>query len=335
MTERLSGGDNAATDVSERLRSSQGVIVAALTPFVEESTAIDYRRFQAQLSALRPYRPLAVTVAAVESQEFQVLSRQDRARLATSARDVLGWDIPLVTGVSSPSLHESIAMAKEAEQLGAAAVLAVAAPKPWAAEPLPDEAYRWFSTLADQSPLPVILYNNPRLGVDLSVETMRRICKHDNVLGIKETSRDESKLLALIADVQGHAQVFTNMELLFSTVLLGGAGAMLPTPGVPVASRVVTEILAGRTGEASKWAAFFADFPRRWMRRGLLPVMKSAGRLMGCDMGEPLWPYEGLEPVEVDQLRSLLDSWGLLGVLQETSADPNGHSLRVPERKLN
>lgn len=195
----------------ERLRSGQGVIVAALTPFEKGSTAVHYEQLQVQLSHIRRYDPLAVTVAAVESQEFQVLSARDRGAIATCARDALGDEVPLVYGVSSPSLLDAITMAKDAEQFGATAVLGVAAPKPWAAEPLPEEAYRWFSTLADQSPLPMILYNNPRLGVDLGIETMSRICREHNVIGIKETSRDGAKLLALVAEIQGDAQVFTNM----------------------------------------------------------------------------------------------------------------------------
>lgn len=299
----------------EQLRHGKGVIVAALTPFMDETTSVDYDKFEAQLTAVMVHAPLAISVGSVESQEFQVLEAAERLRLIAVACGVAGSQTPVVAGVSSPSLGESITMAKEAEQVGAAAVLAIASQKPWGAAPLPEEAYGWFSRLADQSPLPVFLYNNPRLGVDLTVEVLKKICEHQNIVGIKETSRDGSKLLGLIAHVHPFARVFTNMELLFSTLLLGGAGAMLPPPGLPVANRIMTAISAGDVAAAAEWSKAFADFPGRWMRRGLLPVMKSAARLMGCDVGDPLWPHEALDAQELHQLQDFLDSWGLLDAL--------------------
>lgn len=302
--------------MDEQLRNGRGVIVAALTPFTGETTSVDYGKFSSQLEAIMPHAPQGVSVGAVESQEFQVLQPESRLRLVATACEILGSHVPVVAGVSSPSLSESIAMAKQAQQLGAAAVLGVASQKPWGAPPLADEAYGWFSRLADRSPLPLFVYNNPRLGVDLDVEVLTKICAHDNVVGVKETSRDGSKLLALIAHVEPFARVFTNMELLFSTLLLGGSGAMLPTPGLPVASRIMTALAGGDLDAGAEWSKAFGDFPRKWMRRGLLPIMKAASRLMGCDVGDPLWPHEALDAEETERLEEFLDSWGLLGALR-------------------
>ena len=290
----------------------RGLVVAALTPFVRDSARVDKSRFGAQLRALGTAAPVAVTVGAVESQEFQALGKSARLGLVDVARDALPADVPVVAGVSSASLRESIALSAEIAKRGAAVAVAVASPKPWGAAPTPDEAHRWFSTLADESPIPILLYNNPRLGVDLSVETMARICSHPNVAALKETSRDEAKLLGLVSRIQGTAHVYTNMELLFSTLALGGSGAMLPTPGLPIASRLLAHLDAGEVEEAARLALFFAEFPGRWTALGFLPAVKAAAGLMGCPLGDPLWPWSGLDDVALSEMREFLAKWELL-----------------------
>ncbi|SOD62132.1 4-hydroxy-tetrahydrodipicolinate synthase [Streptomyces zhaozhouensis] len=298
----------------------RGSVVAALTPFVRDGTRVDRGRFAAQIEALGRARPVAVTVGAVESQEFQVLGRAARLGLVDAAVAGLPAGTPVVAGVSSPSLRESIALAREGAARGAAVAAAVASPKPWGAAPTPDEAHRWFALLADASPLPILLYNNPRLGVDLSVETIARICAHPNVVALKETSRDEGKLLGLVTRVQGDAHVYTNMELLFSTLLLGGSGAMLPTPGLPVAARLTAHVEAGEIDEAARLARFFADFPSRWTGLGFLPAVKAAAGLMGCDLGPPVYPWSALDAASVSDLREFLATWELLDHFTEESA---------------
>ncbi|NMO93139.1 dihydrodipicolinate synthase family protein [Actinomycetospora sp. TBRC 11914] len=288
-----------------------GLVVAALTTFRGDSVRVDQARLADQVTAVAGYAPSAISVGAVESQEFQVLARRTRlAMLDTVVAAAPG--VPVVAGVSSPSLAESIALTREAARRGASLALAVASPKPWGAAPTPDEAHRWFSLLADASPIPLMLYNNPRLGVDLSVDTMARICSHPQVAGIKETSRDEAKLLGLIARVAEHAAVFTNMEMLLATLVLGGAGAMLPTPGVPIAARIVAAVRDGDHRRAAADALFFADFPSRWNGLGFLPAVKAAAALMGCDLGGPLWPWSGLDETARADLAAHLAKWDLL-----------------------
>lgn len=307
---------------------SRGLIAAALTPFITDTVQVDRSRFVDQLRAIGRYDRgvvTAVSVAAVESQEFQVLDRGDRLGLVELAASTVPEGLPVLAGVSSASLRESIALTEEIARRGATAALAVATPKPWGAAPTSDEAYRWFGSLADASPIPVLLYNNPRLGVDLSVDTMARICAHPNVVALKETSRDERKLLGLVNRVQGStsttAAVFTNMELLFSTLALGGAGAMLPTSGLPVAARLVRHVDAGEYDRAAELALFFAEFPGRWMNLGFLPAVKAAAGLMGCEVGEPVWPWSGLDEAASAELRTFLAKWELLDHFTTTEED--------------
>ncbi|MBK1787483.1 dihydrodipicolinate synthase family protein [Prauserella cavernicola] len=303
----------------------RGVIVAALTPFVRQSTRVDHRRFSEQVAAIAVHAPAAIGVAGVESQEFQVLGRGARLKLVELAVEEAAG-VPVIAGVSHASLRESIALATEAGQRGATAVLAVANGKPWGSAPTHDEAVEWFHTLAEGSPLPVVLYNNPRLGVDLAVRTIAEIGRHPNVVAMKETSRDGGKLLGLLTHAAPELAVFTNMELLAPTLLLGGHGAMLPPSGLPVANRVLRAARGGKRTELARLSGFFADFPGRWSALGFLPAVKAASVLMGLPVGDPLWPHHAIEGTALAELREYLNAWGLLDVFSTQPIDSRSAS---------
>lgn len=279
----------------------QGLIAALLTPFADDGS-IDLPAFDAQLAFVEPHRPLAVSVAAVEVQDYHVLTDDQRVDLV--ARAAAGTDIPVVAGVTAYALDRSVALAQRMADAGAAAVLAVAQRKPWGAPPTADEAVRWFTQLADASGLPLVLYTNPATGVDLDVDVMTRITAHPNVCAVKETSRHVGKVQRLCRDIDkaGHAGVFTNMESLHATLSAGGRGAMLPPPGLAPATAVVTAVVDGDQAAAADHQAVFTDFPSRWLRLGLGPVMKAAMREIGCPVGNPVRPYDALND---DERRSL------------------------------
>lgn len=91
---------------------------------------------------------------------------------------------------------------------------------------------------------------------------------------------------------------------------------MMPTPGLPVGRHIIAGLSRGELIGAVGWSKVFEDFPWRRVRRGLPPVMNSASRLMGCDVGEPLWPHAPLDAVELGQLRGFLNSFDLIDGLK-------------------
>lgn len=294
------------------LFEGNGNIAAALTPF-DGSGAVDRAAFDRQLDMIAIHAPLAVSVVGVEVQDYHVLDAETRVDLTHTTAQRM--DVPVVAGVSSPSLATAIELSERMADAGATAVIAVAAQKPWGAPPTPSKAVRWFHGLADRSPLDVVLYNNPRAGVDLDVDTMRHICEHDTVVALKETSRNVGKTLMLCRNIDraGHAAVFTNMESLHATLAAGGRGAMLPPPGLRVANEIVRAHDAGDLQRARELQDVFAEFPGRWMRLGLGPVMKAAMREIGCPVGDPLPPYEALTDDECRDIAAFLAGTGVVG----------------------
>lgn len=289
-----------------------GVIVAALTPW-DDRGRLDRASFDAEIDWLAAQHPLAIGVAGVEVQEYHLLDEAQRVALVQRAVERAG-QVPVIAGVSAPLAAHSAGLATRMADVGASAVLALSAPKPWAAPPNQGEFVRWFSTLADASPLPVVVYSNPRTGSEPSVAALAELATHEQISAVKETSRDMTKTLNLCAQLAepGLAGVYTNMESLLATLQFGGHGAMVPAPGLPAAQRIVEAWKRGDLPEALRWQRFFATFPSAWMRLGLGPAVKAAMGVLGVGVGVPAHTFDGLTGDEITEMSELFDRWGML-----------------------
>ena len=292
--------------------NQQGIIVAALTPW-DVDGELDLAAFDAEIDWLAAQTPLAIGVAGVEVQEYHLLDTGQRIDLVRRAVDRVG-DVPVIAGVSTPLASRSAHLAAQMADAGATAALALSAPKPWAAASTSDEFIRWFTHLADESPLPIVVYSNPRTGTEPSVEALAEVAAHDKVAALKETSRNMTKVLNLCLQLgeTGLAGVYTNMESLLATIHLGGHGAMVPAPALPAAQRILTAHAAGDADEARRWQSFFATFPSHWMRLGLGPAVKAGMSVLGVDVGTPGHTFDALTPAETTEMAALFDRWGLV-----------------------
>jgi 4-hydroxy-tetrahydrodipicolinate synthase len=289
-----------------------GVIAAAVTPWADDGS-VDLNRFDDQIRWIAEQRPLAISVASVEVQEYHLLDSEQRIALVERAVAAAGG-IPVIGGVTTPTPRTSVVLSERMAGIGASAVLALAGPKPWAAPQTGDEMVTWFGSLADRSPVPVLCYSNPRTGSEPSVSALADICQHENIGAIKETSRDMVKVLGLCKQIgiAGSAGVYINMETLMATVLLGGQGAMVPAPGLPASLRILDALRDGDLDLARHWQLFFTDFPSRWMRLGLGPAVKAALAAIGVNVGGSPEPYASLTTEEQDEIRALFQQWELV-----------------------
>ena len=133
--------------------------------------------------------------------------------------------VPFVPGTSSAKLDETLEITGAARDAGADAALVIT---PYYARPTQEGLYRWYSTVAREYPdLPVILYNVPsRTAVDIAPETVARLHReHDNVVGIKETTKDFEHFSRVLHAAGPDLLVWSGIELLALPLLaLGGVG---------------------------------------------------------------------------------------------------------------
>lgn len=291
----------------------KGIIGACLTPF-GENDRVNYDALQREIDFIVSDCD-AISIAAVEAAEYTMLSRAERKELLRVATEMVGKRVPVIAGASSPAPREVIELAEYAATIGADLVQVLMPLRPWGGQPTIAELMEFFTQIASASPLPVVCYHNPGPGADPPQDAFVKISEIPNIRYFKESSRDITKISRLIEqiDLAGKGHYFTTMQPLLITLILGGSGATMPPPGTRIGAQVVRAFRAGNLELARRWQRCFALFPGKWGAYGLPPVMKSAMKHFGIDLGDPARPYSPVTPRDHAQIGQFLRQIGVLG----------------------
>ena len=150
---------------------------------------------------------------------------QERIAAMTEAAGVIADRVPFLPGTGSARLDETLELTAAAAELGADAALVIT---PYYARPTQEGLFQWYATVAAQNPgLPIVVYNVPsRTAVDIAPETIARLRRrHDNIVGVKETTRDFEHFSRMLHACGRDTLVFSGIELLCLPLLaLGGVG---------------------------------------------------------------------------------------------------------------
>jgi 4-hydroxy-tetrahydrodipicolinate synthase len=168
------------TAALDRIRGS---ITALITPFkggeVDEKA---FRRFvQWQIA-----EGTSGLVPVGTTGESPTLSHAEHMRVVEICVETAAGRVPVIAGAGSNATHEAIELTRHAKSVGADAVLSVA---PYYNKPTQEGLYRHFASIADAVDIPIVLYNIPgRSIVEIGVETMARLAKHGNIVGVKDAT---------------------------------------------------------------------------------------------------------------------------------------------------
>jgi 4-hydroxy-tetrahydrodipicolinate synthase len=118
--------------------------------------------------------------------ESPTLSHAEHKRVVEITIETARKRVPVIAGAGSNSTAEAIDLAKHAKHAGADAVLVVT---PYYNKPTQEGLFLHYTAIADAVDIPVIIYNIPgRSVIDMSVETMARLARHKNIVGVKDAT---------------------------------------------------------------------------------------------------------------------------------------------------
>ena len=274
----------------------RGIIGAALTPFTDDGK-VDYDALAREMEFLVADCD-AISIAAVEASEYTVLSLEDRKEVMRRATEIINKRVPVILGASSHSIDTILDLAEHAAAVGGDLIQVLMPIRPWGGQPTISDLVQFFTEVASASPLPIVAYHNPGPGADPPLDAFVRLSEINKVDYFKESSRDITKITRLIEQIQlaGKANYFTTMQPLLTTLMMGGAGATMPPPGTRIGARVVRAFRDGDIDKARYWQRCFTLFPGKWGAYGLPPIMKSALKHFGVDIGDPARPYAPVSP---------------------------------------
>ncbi|MGE0744274.1 MAG: 4-hydroxy-tetrahydrodipicolinate synthase [Rhodospirillales bacterium] len=166
----------------------KGSICALITPF--RNGAVDEKAFEAFVDWQIEQGTHGI-VPCGTTGESPTLSHDEHMRVTEVCIAVARGRVPVIAGTGSNSTAEAIALTRHAKEAGADAALVVT---PYYNKPTQEGLYQHFKAINDAVDLPIIIYNIPaRCIVDMTVETMARLAKLPNIVGVKDATADVSR----------------------------------------------------------------------------------------------------------------------------------------------
>nr|WP_193359456.1 4-hydroxy-tetrahydrodipicolinate synthase [Gallibacterium anatis] len=228
-----------------------GSIVALVTP-MDSAGEVNY----GQLKKLVNYHIEAGTNAIVSvgtSGESATLSIEENIKTILKTLEFADGRIPVIAGTGANATSEAVTMTKLLNGSGIAGCLTVV---PYYNKPTQEGMYQHFKTIAECTDLPQILYNVPgRTGSDLLPETVGRLSKIDNIVGIKEATGDVSRVKKIKQLAGEDFIVLSGDDATFLDSMKEGAeGVISVTTNVAAVdmAKVCQLALAGKFDEAEK-----------------------------------------------------------------------------------
>ncbi|GAA0591640.1 4-hydroxy-tetrahydrodipicolinate synthase [Caenispirillum bisanense] len=163
----------------------KGCITALITPFRDGK--VDEKAFQ-EFVAWQIAEGIHGVVPMGTTGESPTVLHEDHARVVSLCVEAAGGKAPVIAGTGSNSTDEAIWLTRRAKDAGADAALVVT---PYYNKPTQEGLYQHFKAIHDAVDIPIVIYNIPgRSVVDMSVDTMARLAKLANIVGVKDATAD-------------------------------------------------------------------------------------------------------------------------------------------------
>ncbi len=225
----------------------EGIFAATTTPFYSDER-VYFRKLEANI-AHYSRSLLAGMVVLGSTGEAVTLDDQETRDVLRVAAEAAAPEKVLIAGVGQESVKSTVELAETAAKLQYDAVL-VRTPSYYSSLMPPEAVLTYFGSIADRSPLPVLLYNIPRfVPYQIPVELVAELAQHPNIIGIKESSGSLDRVKALVAATRNVARRSVTVTPVFEAVT---ARMLKPsTQEAEVANYVSASDLAGGIGLAT------------------------------------------------------------------------------------
>jgi len=319
-----------------------GSFVALITPFKEDGSP-DIEGF-GKLIEFQAKNGTSALLIMGSTGEVSLLTREERHRVIMETIAFKRYGLPLFYGCTSNNTRETIGMVDYAARAGADGAVITAPSYVYA--PV-DAAVQYFLEVADASPIPIGIYNNPsRVGTDLPAEAIIRLADHPNIVIDKEAMARPGQIAQILAAEKEMSLMCCDsphLGLVPAVMSLGGAGTANMTGNI--APREMAAI-------SKPWKIHqdAVDFRETYLR--ILPLIqftyskvnpvpvKSLARVLGLPAGDLRRPYLNMsgrtlrEGVEIVKRLGLAEQYGyrvredLIG--DDRPGDPAGASAPAP-----
>jgi 4-hydroxy-tetrahydrodipicolinate synthase len=242
--------------------------------------------------------------------ESPTTSDDEKDRLVRAVLEAVGDRAHVIAGVGTNDTAHSVTLARQAERSGAHGLLTVT---PYYSKPPQEGLYRHFTTIADATGLPVMLYDIPgRSGVPIDTETLVRLGDHRRIVANKDAKGDLAAASWAIS--RSDLAWYSGDDMLNLPLLSIGAVGFVSVVGHLAAPELRALLDAYTGGDVAKAAEIHQSllpvFTGVFRAQGVITV-KTALALRGLPAGPLRLPLVALGEHETEQLRKDLAAGGV------------------------
>jgi len=287
------------------------VVTAMVTPF-DAGGQVDYAKAATLAKRLIDGGNDALVIAGTTG-ESPTLSDDEKIRLFRAVKEAVGTRGKIIAGTGTYDTAHSIHLSKEAHRAGCDGLLLV---NPYYNRPSQDGLYAHFRTIAESTPLPVMLYNIPgRTSVNCTPETIARLAQVPKIVAVKEAAGSLDQVSEIRVRTPDSFLIYSGDDSLTLPKLAVGATGVVSVAGNLVPGEIKKMIKAffdGQVAEALRmhrrlWPLFKVLF----ITTNPVPV-KAAMRLSGFDCGSVRLPLVDATPKEEEQIQAVLKTLDLV-----------------------
>lgn len=291
------------------MKNFEGTYTVLITPF-DESQCFDEARMRSFVDwqieqGIQGLVPLGST------GEFLSMSDEERHKVAQTVIEQAAGRVPVLVGTGAESTEDVIRYSQDAEKLGADGLLII---PPFYCNPTEDELFEHFRRVGDAVSIPIMIYNNPNAAnVDMSPKTVARLSTIDNVLYIKESTLEVTRVRDIIRLCGDSITVFGGV-LGFESFLAGAKGWIA----------VGSNVMPAEFAQIYTATAIEKDLDKaRKIYQRILPVIdfvfghryvsgtKTLLAEMGLSVGAPRSPRLPSPPEDVKWAKDIVNTLGL------------------------
>ena len=284
-----------------------GVFAALTTPFSQDGSVslADLRHNLLRYNAT----DLAGFVILGSTGESVMLSPAEMDTILAAAVEAVGKKKKLIAGTGAESTAETIERTKRAAELGCSMAL-VKTPYYYKSMYKPDVLIAHYRRVADESPIPVMLYSVPQFtGIALEVPEVAALAEHPNIIGMKDSSGNVQRLAEMISTVPPSFQILVgSASTMYPSLALGARGCILALAcALPEKCVALYELVRkGHHEKAREFQSILARASKTIVSDLGIAGVKYVMDQRGYRGGDPRLPLRPLHHEEKKRLNDLL-----------------------------
>ena len=289
-----------------------GIFPPITTPF--ENGDVAYDKLASNVEKLSRTGIKGIVVLG-SNGEYVYLSEKEKRDAIKAVIQAVPDNMPVIAGTACESASETIRLTRDSAELGAHAAL-LTTPHYYGGKMNEEALVRFYTVVADNAPIPVMLYNVPKFThVNITAKTVARLSSHPNIVGVKDSSGNVNLLSQYLNSFETNFNVLVGTAgVLFGGLTLGCSGGILALANVaPEACvRIFDFVGKGNYEEAKRLQLQMIPVNNAVTATYGISGLKAAMDMLGYFGGDPRLPLLPATEKEKAEIREILLNAGLL-----------------------